>query len=533
MNKMTEARKIFHKSLAILSVIAISLCLFIGCQGKNNSPSPSFSTAAPVSNVPETMLPATALPLTPSPETPVPESPSPAVTETPVPESICGVFEMSFSRPDDEIMSFRLELLETEGLLAVRVIAVYPYGAVPMPPHTALLEKDGSRFSAAYDGEYEHITVAGTAEKVLLEYEVNGEHDPCSGVYLPAAESVPEPLPVPAPETDPLSPDGKIEKHISKAARYCLELGTDDVLTEELCKTVYELDLFETEVASLQGIEYFTNLRSISITGGYIQDLSSLASLPALQEISVSYLPVEEIPDFSGCENLTCLQITCCAVSDLSPAAKLPMLTHLNLCDNRITSVAPIKDLKNLQRLDLSFNPVLDWDSVQNNPSLILALPWDYQMALEVQKKAQKIVGETVKPGMTDLEKQVALCKALQDLAEYETVRRPQEPDGYEVLINGKGVCGDWSQAVSLLLNTAGLHVIGCGSDTHEWNMIELDGKWYEFDCLWDDGCDPANWSYCNLSHADMSKISDHKLFYPLRYPPADHTMMTLKLLFR
>lgn len=111
--------------------------------------------------------------------------------------------------------------------------------------------------------------------------------------------------------------------------------------------------------------------------------------------------------------------------------------------------------------------------------------------------------------------------------------RRPQEPDGYEVLINGKGVCGDWSQAVSLLLNTAGLHVIGCGSDAHEWNMIEPDGRWHEFDCLWDDGCNPANWSYCNLSYFDMSKISNHKLFYPLRYPPADRSMMTLKLLFR
>ena len=328
----------------------------------------------------------------------------------------------------------------------------------------------------------------------------------------------------PALETDAAAPDGEMDPYLAAAACQALNLPPDAVLSASDCAAVEELDLFETEIASLKGIEQFVNLRVLSVSGGYLTDLTPLQNLTELERVSVSWCYVREIPDLSACRHLDSLEITDCCVEDLSPAAKIPWVKILNFCDNRITSVAPLKELRNLEYLDLSFNPVLDWDTVQDNLALQAALPWDYDLALQVQERARSLAAETVTEGMTDLEKQVALCEKIHAIADNTEAMHPQEPDGYEVLINGRGVCGDFAQATSLLMNMAGLHVINCGSDTHAWNMIELDGAWYEFDCMWDDDAAPADWQYFNLSRADMSEIAWHDA-NPLRYPEAPRTM--------
>jgi transglutaminase/protease-like cytokinesis protein 3 len=97
------------------------------------------------------------------------------------------------------------------------------------------------------------------------------------------------------------------------------------------------------------------------------------------------------------------------------------------------------------------------------------------------------------------------------------------------VLIDGSGVCTGFSQAATILMRVAGLNVISCSSNDHMWNMIELDGQWYEFDCYWDDNRPVGEWSFFNLSHAEMSKDSAHHLINPLRYPLAARGMMTLR----
>lgn len=58
----------------------------------------------------------------------------------------------------------------------------------------------------------------------------------------------------------------------------------------------------------------------------------------------------------------------------------------------------------------------------------------------------------------------------------------------------------------------AGLNVRTCYSGTHEWNMIELDGKWHEFDCTFDDGKPISRWKWFNKSRESMGLDDDHIL---------------------
>lgn len=50
------------------------------------------------------------------------------------------------------------------------------------------------------------------------------------------------------------------------------------------------------------------------------------------------------------------------------------------------------------------------------------------------------------------------------------------------VFLNGVGVCSGFSQAYQLLARATGLNCIQAKDAIHEWNLVEIDGKWYRVD---------------------------------------------------
>lgn len=71
----------------------------------------------------------------------------------------------------------------------------------------------------------------------------------------------------------------------------------------------------------------------------------------------------------------------------------------------------------------------------------------------------------------------------------------------------------------------AGLNVICADWGIHAWNMISFDGKWYEFDCTWDDEKEIIDWSWFNRSTAAISRNDSHWTFLPERMPYAETDM--------
>ncbi|MCR5467925.1 MAG: InlB B-repeat-containing protein [Lachnospiraceae bacterium] len=48
-------------------------------------------------------------------------------------------------------------------------------------------------------------------------------------------------------------------------------------------------------------------------------------------------------------------------------------------------------------------------------------------------------------------------------------------------------VCAGYAQAFELLMNAVGIDCVAVTSDTHEWNMVKVNGTWYCMDVTWDD----------------------------------------------
>ena len=66
----------------------------------------------------------------------------------------------------------------------------------------------------------------------------------------------------------------------------------------------------------------------------------------------------------------------------------------------------------------------------------------------------------------------------------------------YGALVEGKAVCQGYAALFYLMCRYAGLPVVvltgqavgSMGYENHAWNMIQLDGKWYQVDATWDEG---------------------------------------------
>ena len=100
-----------------------------------------------------------------------------------------------------------------------------------------------------------------------------------------------------------------------------------------------------------------------------------------------------------------------------------------------------------------------------------------------------------IKPGMSDLEKAIALHDYLTVNCEYDKDRLDDKTipyisyTAYGVLVEHIAVCQGYALAYKYLLNQAGIDCYMVESDfmNHAWNLIVLDGEFYQVDVTWDD----------------------------------------------
>jgi hypothetical protein len=119
----------------------------------------------------------------------------------------------------------------------------------------------------------------------------------------------------------------------------------------------------------------------------------------------------------------------------------------------------------------------------------------------EITTEVARIIAEIIEPGMSDIEKQIAINDYLCATAEYDyaaldnavandMVSDPAFRDAftpYGVLIKRVGVCASYASAFKLLANAAGLDCIVVtgylnGYLPHAWNRVRIDGEWLTLD---------------------------------------------------
>lgn len=109
-----------------------------------------------------------------------------------------------------------------------------------------------------------------------------------------------------------------------------------------------------TPITDISGLERFTNLEGLDLSGQAITDIAPLAGLAKLTSLSLGGNPVADIAPLATLTNLKWLKLTGCAAQDYTPLASLVNLNLLMLNQSTITDASPLAELSNLQYLFLA-----------------------------------------------------------------------------------------------------------------------------------------------------------------------------------
>ncbi len=126
----------------------------------------------------------------------------------------------------------------------------------------------------------------------------------------------------------------------------------------------HKTDLHFELLPSLEGIQYFTNLTSLSLSSGsYISDLSPLEDLKQLRALDLSHCHYpENLSSLTGLVQLNSLNLSGCSFNSLKPLASLPELTSLDISNCRnINDLSSLASLPHLESLSLSSS---SWSTV-------------------------------------------------------------------------------------------------------------------------------------------------------------------------
>ncbi len=120
-------------------------------------------------------------------------------------------------------------------------------------------------------------------------------------------------------------------------------------------------------------------------------------------------------------------------------------------------------------------------------------------MAKEIIEKAKKY--------STDLKKEKFVHDTLVDLLHYE-INSPFNQSAYSAIVNHSSVCAGYSKAFQYILTQLNIpcyYVTGYSSGDHAWNIVYIDGNYYNVDLTWDNtGYD--RYAYFNKSDYEFSK---------------------------
>ncbi|MDP4179180.1 MAG: leucine-rich repeat domain-containing protein, partial [Bacillota bacterium] len=134
---------------------------------------------------------------------------------------------------------------------------------------------------------------------------------------------------------------------------------SEPILKKETDK-ITTLNLNEKSVHSLEGIQYLTNLTSLSSQANNLKDLTPLSNLTNLTQLYLSYNSITDLTPLSNLTNLTQLYLSDNQITDFAPLYNLKNLTYISMEYNNIEDLSFFSNFTNLTKLDLSYNKITD-----------------------------------------------------------------------------------------------------------------------------------------------------------------------------
>ncbi|WP_440603676.1 transglutaminase domain-containing protein [Bacillus sp. GB_SG_008] len=255
----------------------------------------------------------------------------------------------------------------------------------------------------------------------------------------------------------------------------------------------------------------------------------------ALHMPSVSYAATKQVGDTANSVN----------DAKLITEFQQELQQHLNNHETNITIKYKTKHANAQEVLDTlvqAYNQTLEKDeylkyNISSAKFSLRGLPGNYSFTLNisyretkeqsqyVMKQAKSIVNSIITTGMDENEKVKAIHDYVVKHVSYDTSL--QSYTAYDALANHSAVCQGYALLTYQLLKEAGIqsHIVtGTGNgQSHAWNLVNIDGKWYHLDTTFDDPVPDKQgrvmYSYFNMSDEQISK--DHQ-WDRSKYPVAN-----------
>ena len=142
-----------------------------------------------------------------------------------------------------------------------------------------------------------------------------------------------------------------------------------DISKSEL-ESLKELNVHESNISNLDGLQYCINLTSLHLNGEKISDISPISKLTKLTYLYLDADMISDISPISNLKKLVTLYLNRNQISDISPIANLTNLVELYLDQNKISDISPISNLTNLTKLYLTDNQISDISPIRNLTNL-------------------------------------------------------------------------------------------------------------------------------------------------------------------
>lgn len=153
------------------------------------------------------------------------------------------------------------------------------------------------------------------------------------------------------------------DPNLEKALRKSLNKPDGPLYTTDLARLK---SLFGTGVASLEGLEYCMNLRTVSLTLGSFSSLSPLSGATAMTSLTLDENAISDLAPIAGMTDLNTLSLSGNNISSIAAIGGLSKLTTLTLDDNSISNISALVGLTSLQSIDLSGNAITDIGVLSN-----------------------------------------------------------------------------------------------------------------------------------------------------------------------
>jgi Leucine-rich repeat (LRR) protein len=123
-------------------------------------------------------------------------------------------------------------------------------------------------------------------------------------------------------------------------------------------------------IADLTGLEWASNLTSLSLAGNSVSNLARIQNLPSLRTLTLDSNPLSNLSQLAIMTNLVELSLVNDSVSNVAFLNNLTGLSLLNLNNNLVADVSPISFLNNLNYLFLGQNLLTNISPLLNLPRL-------------------------------------------------------------------------------------------------------------------------------------------------------------------